>query len=299
MLKRFFKSFVKKLLLKIFKFGLKFKIVILPDHYYIPVSNILNLRKDKSWQKKTNLHGIDISLNNQIKNIRKIVLPFKEEYKDGKYYIKAVNQNAGQGFGVIEAQALFGTIKHYSPKKIIEIGSGVSTYIMESAGANNITCIEPYPSDYLIKNKNIKLIQQKLENINEKLFLDLGKGDFLFIDSSHTLKIGSDISKIYLEIIPILNPGVIVHIHDIFFPYNYPRDADNTIFQWMETQLLQSLMINNSKLEILFCMSHLHYEYPEELTKLFPMYYPQKDINGIAENSNNGYFPSSIYLVTK
>ena len=294
-----FKPFLKLFFKQVFKLGLKFKMIILPDYYYSPVSNILELKKNRSWQKRTNLYGIKINLKKQKENIKKIVLPFKKEYKNGSFYSKAVSLNAGPGYGVIDAQALFGVIKYYCPKKIIEIGSGVSTYIMKSAGAKNITCIEPYPSDFLVQNKSIKLVRRKLENCDLELFLKLKEGDFLFIDSSHTLKIGSDVSKIYLEIIPKLNPGVIIQIHDIFFPYNYQRDADNTMFQWMETQLLQALMINNKKIEILFCMSHLHYEFPDLLMEIFPMYIPQKDINGIATDYKNGHFPASIYLITK
>jgi len=289
----------KKILLIIFKFGLRFKLIILPDHYYVPVSNILELNKDRSWQKKSNLEGIEINLENQLQNIRKIVLPFKEKYKNGELYDEAVKLNAGPGFGVIEAQALYGVIRYYCPKKIIEIGSGVSTYIMMGAGAKNITCVEPYPSNFLKKNTNIKLVKKKLQHCDEKIFEDLSHGDFLFIDSTHTLKIGSDISKIYLDIMPKLKPGVIIHIHDIYFPYNFPRNANNTMFQWLETQMLQALLVNNSKLEILFCMSHLHYDYPNELKKIFPIYEPQKDYDGISLNINSGFFPSSIYLITK
>ena len=99
---RFIKNIIKRLLLKIFK------IIILPDHYYIPIANINDLKRNKSWQKKSSLNGIDINLNDQLENIRKIVLPFKEEYKNGHIYLDEVNQNAGPGFGVIEAQALYG-----------------------------------------------------------------------------------------------------------------------------------------------------------------------------------------------
>lgn len=293
------RKILKILLLKIFKIGLRFKLIILPDHYYVPVSNILELNKDRSWQKKSNLVGIQINLEQQIANIRKIVLPFKEEYKKGDLYNKAIKLNAGPGYGVIEAQALYGVVKYYSPKKIIEIGSGVSTYIMLNAGAKNLICIEPYPSNFLKNNTNLNLIKKKLQHCDEKVFEDLSYGDFLFIDSTHALKIGSDVSKIYLDIIPKLKPGVIIHIHDIFFPYNFQRDANNTMFQWLETQMLQALLVNNSKIEILFCMSHLHYEHPNELKKIFPMYEPQKDYEGISLNENRGFFPSSIYLITK
>jgi predicted O-methyltransferase YrrM len=293
------KNILKKILLKIFKLGLKFKLIILPAHYYVPISNILDLKKDKSWQKKSNLYGIKINLNQQIANIRKIVLPFKDDYKKGELYDKAQKLNAGPGYGVIEAQALYGVIKYFKPKKIIEIGSGVSTYIMLNADAKNIVCIEPYPSKFLKKNTKLTLIKKKLQHCDNKMFENLSKGDFLFIDSTHTLKIGSDVSKIYLDIIPKLKPGIIVHIHDIYFPYNFQRDANNTMFQWLETQMLQALLVNNSKLEILFCMSHLHYKNPDQLKKIFPMYYPQKDNNGISLNNDRGFFPSSIYLITK
>ena len=289
----------KKILLTIFKFGLRLKLIILPDYYYVPVSNILELNKDRSWQKKSNLEGIEINVGRQLQNLRKIVLPFKEEYKNGDLNDEAVKLNAGPGFGVIEAQALYGVIRYYCPKKIIEIGSGVSTYMMISAGAKSITCVEPYPSNFLKKNTNIKLVKKKLQHCDEKIFEDLSHGDFLFVDSTHTLKIGSDISKIYLDIIPKLKPGVIIHIHDIYFPYNFSRDANNTMFQELETQMLQALLINNSKIEILFCMSHLHYENTTELKKIFPMYEPQKDYNGISIDEGKGFFPSSIYLITK
>jgi len=283
----------------LFKLGLRFRLIILPDYYYVPISNILDLNKDKSWRKKSNLDGIKIDLKNQLDNIKKIVLPFQEEYKNGKIYNEAVKLNAGPGYGVIEAQALHGVIRHYSPKKIIEIGSGVSTHCMLEAGAKNITCIEPYPSNFLKTNTNIKLIKKKVQDAGIKIFEDLSVGDFLFIDSTHTLKIGSDVSQIYLEIIPKLKPGVIIHIHDIYFPYNYSREANNTMYQWLETQMLQALLIKNQKIEILFCMSHLHYEFSNDLKEIFPMYEPQKDIDGISKIRDKGFFPSSIYLITK
>ena len=120
--------FIKKIkilygiiLFRIFKFGLRFKVIILPDRYSIPVSNILDLNKDKSWQKKSNLDGIKIDLINQLENIKKIILPFQEEYKNGKIYNEAFKLNAGPGYGVIEAQALHGVIRYYSPKKIIDM----------------------------------------------------------------------------------------------------------------------------------------------------------------------------------
>jgi len=305
---KFLRSLIKSFnisVLSVFRLGLKYNIIILPVSYYIPIANILDLRKDKLWRKKTPLSGIIFNTKEQIRNLKKIMLPFINEYKDGKFYENALKEKKGLGYGAIEAQALYGVIRAFKPKKIIEIGSGVSTHCMIVAGAKDITCIEPFPSNFITNlnnaNKKIKLIKKKVQKINTAFFKTLSKNDMLFIDSSHTLKIDSDITKIYLEILPVLKKGVIIQIHDIFFPYNFQRDADNSPLQWMETQLLQAFLINNKNIEIIFSMSYLHYEASSELKKVFPIYNPQKDINGIASSMLNvpkkdGYFPSSIYL---
>jgi len=294
--------------LSVFKIGLKHKIILLPVSYYIPIANILALAKSKSWRKKTPLSGIIFNTKEQIRNLKKIMLPFINEYKDGNFYENALNEKKGLGYGAIEAQALYGVIRAFKPKKIIEIGSGISTHCMIVAGAKNITCIEPFPSNFITNlnktNKKIKLIKKKVQKVDTVFFKTLSKNDILFIDSSHTLTIDSDITKIYLEILPVLKKGVIIQIHDIFFPYNYQRDANNSTMQWMETQLLQAFLINNKNIEIIFSMSYLHYEASSELKKVFPIYKPHKDVNGIANSmlhvpKKDGYFPSSIYLRVK
>ena len=283
--------------INIFRLGLKFKLIILPDHYYIPIANILELQKNKSWRKKSKLKGINFNLKKQIKNLNKIIYPEKKNYMNGSIYSEAQQEGYGQGFGKIEAQALYAVTKNLKPNKIFEIGSGSSTYCMLKAGAKNITCIEPFPSKLLKKQKKIKLIEKNVQDVDIKKFKSLNKNDILLIDSTHTLKIGSDVSYIYLEVLPQLKKGVIVIIHDIFFPYNYQRDADKSMYQWMETQILQAFLINNPKIEILFCLSTFHYLKPSILKKIFPLYKPQKDKNGIAQSmlgspKNAGDFPS-------
>jgi len=287
--------------INIFKLGLRFKLIILPDHYYIPIANILELQKNKSWRKKSKLKGIDFNIKKQIKNLNTIIYPERKNYIDGKIYNEAQKNGYGQGFGKIEAQALYAITKNLKPSKIIEIGSGSSTYCMLKAGAKNITCIDPFPSQILKKQKKIKLIEKNVQNIDVKKFQSLNKNDFLIIDSTHTLKIGSDVSYIYLEILPQLQEGVIVMIHDIYFPYNYQRDADKSMYQWMETQILQAFLINNPKIEILFCLSYLHYLKPNFLKKIFPSYKAQKDKNGIAKSmlnspKNEGDYPCLFCL---
>ena len=204
-------------------------------------------------------------------------------------------------------------IRHFKPQKVVEVGSGVSTWCMLTALKMNkdetgedysITCIEPYPSSRLKALKEIELIQKKVQTVPfERVFDNLNQNDFLFIDSSHTVKPGSDVNYLILEILPRLHAGVIVHFHDIYLPYDYPRSVFQTFFHWMETSLLRAFLIHNDKARIIFCQSQLHYERRDALRELFQEYKPQLDNNGIRsvkykpfDSPVDEHFPSSIYI---
>ncbi len=133
----------------------------------------------------------------------------------------------------------------------------------------------------------------------------VSEGDLLFIDSSHTVRPGGDVNFLVLEVLPRLKPGVIVHIHDIFLPYDYQRDTCETFFHWTETSLVRAYMTHNPKVEILACMSHLHYARAQGMQQVFPDYVPQANDEGLqpAQYSPTspapGDFPCSLYLITK
>jgi hypothetical protein len=111
---------------------------------------------------------------------------------------------------------------------------------------------------------------------------------------------GSDVNYLILEVLPRLSPGVVVHFHDIYLPYDYPRDVLRNYFQWMETSLLRAYLIHNSRASILFSLSHLHYERRDVLARVFPEYSPALDEDGVSiareSSSTGGHFPSSTYI---
>lgn len=310
--KRRLKNIIKRALLTIHKLGIKLGIHILPVHYYSPVPNILELNRTKDiWAKKSDLPAIFIDLKEQSQNLKNICLPYQREYLGNKIYKEGVMKLYGPGYGYIEAQALHGVIRHYKPKKIIEVGSGVSTYCMlnaldmnekETGTSTLLSCIEPFPSDILKKTTKINLISKKVQTVLFDLFLELEANDLLFIDSSHTVKPGGDVNYIILEVIPRLKTGVIVHFHDIYLPYDYQRDVLQTFLHCSETSLLHALLINNNKIKIVFSESILHYDRKDILKEVFPEYNPQEDINGLKEEVekafevNYRHFPSSTYL---
>ncbi len=132
-------------------------------------------------------------------------------------------------FSGFDAVVYYSLIRHLQPNRVIEIGGGYSTRIAAQAMARNakgrLTCIEPYPEARLLDGSlNLELIQKRVEEINVDFFNCLDANDILFIDSSHTVKFGSDVCYEFLELLPRLRPGVWIHVHDIFFPHDYPAE---------------------------------------------------------------------------
>ena len=169
----------------------------------------------------------------------------------------------------------------------------------DSKRVPKITCVEPFPSQSLRNRKEVELIPRFCQQVPLSFFERLSAGDLLFIDSTHAVKVGSDVVRIYLEIIPHLPAGIFLHIHDVYLPYAYPRDVFSMPYWWQETGLLIALLTNNPRLSVLTCLSALHYDYPDEMRKLLTDYRPAPDHEGLAVSpSAPGHFPASIWLKT-
>lgn len=175
-------------------------------------------------------------------------------------------------------------IRKQKPKRIYEIGSGFTTYLSAQAAEANrkldghtseLIAIEPYPNPVLKKGFPglTKLMDTKLQDIPLDFFNVLEEGDILFIDSSHILNIGSDVAYEFLELLPRLNKGVIVHIHDIYLPYEYPKSMifDEKKF-YNEQYILQAFLINNNLFEVLFAGYFMHVNHSSALEKSIPAY---------------------------
>ena len=309
-MKRIVKNLAKRLLAVVHSVGLKFGLVILPDHYYTPIANIHDLAASRQhWAHRAPMTGVTMDVKAQAALLAQMVQPFEPEYRGNTIYSEGYTQGFGPGFGYVEAQCFHGVLRSLKPRRIFEVGSGVSTYCALKASALNagegapteLVCIEPYPSAFLqgaAARKEIRLVQAQVQNLDPAIFDELEAGDLLFIDSTHAVKPGGDVIHLYLEVIPRLKPGVVVHIHDIYLPYVYQRDVLKGLFQWSETALLLALMTNNTRLQTMFCLSLLHYDAPEALKAVFPEYEHQAAVDGLCSPTDPGHFPASIYLQT-
>ena len=313
-MKRRLKDALKRGLFYLYRLGTRLGVHVMPVHYYSPVPNIIELERNRdAWARRSGLPGIAINTDEQLARLREICTPYVDEYAGNAAYREAVAAAYGPGYGYVEAQVLHAVIRHLKPKRIVEVDSGVSTHCMQRALEMNrkegrhdstMTCIEPFPSARLRQTPTIELIEERVQSVPVDVFRRLGDGDFLFIDSSHAVRTGSDVNNLVLEVLPVLAPGVTVHFHDIYLPYDYQRDVLKTFLHWSETSLLRAYLTYNERISILFCLSLLHYDRQDGLRELFPEYDPAPGADGLNPDSFRPFeearkhFPSSIYLRT-
>ena len=258
---------------------------ITPNHFYQPIPDTRTL-KDELWLRQSELVGVNMDEQKQIQLLNQF-LRFKDEYdtfpknktpKPYQYYLNNPN------FGGVDAKILYCMIRHFQPKKIIEIGSGYSTCLSARAILKNeeedgnkaeLIVIDPYPNEVLRSGfpELSKLISTKVEEIDLSVFKELEENDILFIDSSHVLKIGNDVQCEYLEILPRLDKGVIVHIHDIFLPCEYPKKWILEMHRfWNEQYILQAFLAFNSAFEVLWAGAYMHLRHHDKLEEVFGSY---------------------------
>ena len=249
-----------------------FKSVYLPGHFYSTVpekEDILSFFRNNTIQIDTCL-GIDLNSEVQKDHLKKIYQFYSEvcfpEFKvnTSLYYSK------NDFFVHSDAIYLYSIIRIYKPCKIIEIGSGFSSAVMidtfnQIKHKASLTFIDPYPSRlnnvlaFLPPNEYVdyNIISFKVQTIDFELFSDLEENDILFIDSSHVSKIGSDLNYLLFNIIPKLKTGVIIHFHDIFFPFEYPMDWLLEGRNWNECYLLRAFLLFNNSFEILLFNNYI------------------------------------------
>jgi hypothetical protein len=168
------------------------------------------------------------------------------------------------------------------PQRIVEVGSGYSSCaildVNELFFDNAIACtfIEPYPQllRSVIGNsdrRSIRLIGQKVQDADLNVFRELQASDILFIDSSHVSKTGSDLNYILFKILPLLKKGVYIHFHDIFYPFEYPRNWVNEGRAWNETYMLRAFLQYNQSFQIRFFSTYLLRQYPEIFKEGLPL----------------------------
>jgi predicted O-methyltransferase YrrM len=257
----------------------------LAGHYHSPIPSEEDVREHLKSRKSPNseIVGINMNKQSQYNLLNEYIqfykdLPFPEKQTPERRYYYENNW-----FCHSDAIFLYSFLRKYAPRRIIEVGSGFSSAVMldtiESylSERTEITFIEPHP-DRLISllkeddKQRVRLIDRKIQEVPLNIFSALDSDDLLFIDSSHVLKCGSDLQVLMFEIIPYLKPGVVVHFHDVFFPFEYPADwLINKGRYWNENYIMRAFLSYNSEWSILFFNTYVHQVFGDLIKEKMPL----------------------------
>jgi predicted O-methyltransferase YrrM len=242
-------------------------------HYYSPIPDRATMRERAStlWpEQPTPPIGVDLNLAQQLQNLERIATLPDALYDGDADRVGLRYAGSPTMFGRGSARLLSQIIRLTEPKRIVEVGSGFSSAVMLDTNqtffdnAIRLTCIEPYPERLrsLLQPDDstaMTLIESPLELVPGAVFDELQAGDILFIDSTHVAKTGSDVNYLLFEILPRLQPGVYVHFHDIYYPFEYPQDWVLQGFAWNEAYCLRAFLTFNPEFSIWFwgsCLLH-------------------------------------------
>lgn len=266
-----------------------------PDgHFYSPVVNPEEIfsREEQIWAAERQVLGVHFNRHAQhaflVSELASAIpgfdYPRLPNQDEPPYHFYTNNFS----FPLLDACALFAMLRRFRPKAMIEVGSGYSSLLTADVnrrfldGSIDFTCIEPHPAPFLIGGVPgiSRLVPKKVQEVPIVEFERLRAGDFLFIDSSHVSKTGSDVNYLVFEVIPRLQQGVVIHFHDIFLPGEYPKEwvlAEGR--SWNEQYVVHALLMFTDAFEVLFGSAFASHYFPVLLTDLLG-----------AEGTNGGSF---------
>jgi len=233
---------------------------IRPIHYYEPLPDFRSITPEQINRCRA-YPAIEFNWDEQLALLKEL-----SHYRDE---LQEIDFDFDNGyFSGFDAAVYYALIRQLKPRRIVEIGGGYSTQIAHKAlavnGEGELTCIEPFPEQRLNGAKlKIELITKRVEEIDLDFFSSLTANDILFIDSSHTVKFGSDVCYEFLEVMPRIARGVWVHVHDIFFPHDYPAEwLINRRLALNEQYLLEAFLAFNTTFatqlaNYWLCLEHL------------------------------------------
>lgn len=258
----------------------------LRHHYYQPFVDPRTL-PERLWQDEDPMLGVDLRPEAQLELLGRFA--FEDELRrlaptevPGTLRFHYDNDAFGPG----DAEILYSMVRSFRPRRIIEVGAGHSSRLIhealeqnraEGAPARHV-CIEPFEMKWLERLGVDEVKRVRVEEVPLETFRELGENDILFIDSSHVVRIGGDVTHELLRIVPALAPGVIVHVHDVFLPFEYPKPFITRHRRfWTEQYLLQAFLAFNAEFEVLLALAYLARHHRAAFDRACPAFAAQPD----------------------
>jgi hypothetical protein len=256
-----------------------------PGHFGspIPALNEIRGREDQIFSLPRAVPAIEINDLSQLELIEQFAglyrdQPFGRQPQEGlRYHF----ENSLFSYG--DALVLHCILRWYQPRRLIEVGSGFSSAVILDTndrflnGSLSCTFIDPFPSRLrgLLRqgdDRRHRIVMQPVQRVPLEVFDELDDGDVLFIDSTHVSKVGSDVNWLLFDVLPRLRPGVLVHFHDIFYPFEYPREWIYRGRAWNENYLLRAFLMFNSDFYVLLFNSYLAKFHAAEVAASMPLW---------------------------
>lgn len=251
-----------------------------PDgHFYSPIPSTRDRDRAEERASRGRADGVDLRADEQLKLATHLGPLWEETARDllkGDWRYSANNEL----FSMPDAAIYASMLRHLRPKRVIEVGSGYSSVLALDVserwlGPVELTCIEPYPQTLLAllrptDGDRLNVIRSDVQELDPAIFDSLRENDILFIDSTHVVRPGGDVVFLVLDILPRLHPGVYVHVHDIFWPFEYSPEWHREGRVWAEAYLVHAFLVNNSSWRISFFADWFWTRYPELVKKYLP-----------------------------
>lgn len=255
-----------------------------PGHYYSPIPSTKDVARyavEKWFQEPEAIAGVDFNAAGQLRMLETLGpltrdLAFADDAGGATRYWWD-----NDGFSPGDATVLAAMLMHYRPQRVLEIGAGYSTAVMLDVVERHlerppqITCVDPEPgrlrSVLRGDEAHLTIHETIMQDLPRELFTALAANDILFIDSSHVLKLGSDVSILFLEILPRLAPGVVVHVHDIATSFEYPLEWYEEGRAWNEAPALRAFLAFNQAYEILYFCDYMNRFQREAVARHMPL----------------------------
>jgi hypothetical protein len=261
---------------------------VVAHDYYSPVPD-LSLLPDDIWERRSTMGGVELQVDRAMILVETELAPFISELEipadgplpPGQFFLHNENYEA------VDAELLYGMVRARKPRRVLELGSGYSTLLIGSASRRNIEegreaehlAFDPFPRAQIFGDAPpppTRFEPMPATEVPLDTFRDLEAGDFLFVDTTHTVKLGSDVNYLVLDVLPVLAPGVIVHFHDVFLPWEYPRTwFEDMRYYWAEQYLLQAFLAFNDAFEVLLPANAMAREHPDRLAAAIPSFSPE------------------------
>jgi hypothetical protein len=253
--------------------------------FYSPIP-VLEELPSGLWEEPSQLRGVELHVDEALALLNGPLLPYLSEFRPplepsdpGVFWLNNVYYES------VDADTLYAMLRHNKPRSVYELGSGFSSQVINMAARANAqdgaplehSIFDPLPAQESRMDPVAEATTYvvRTENLDPAKFDALRAGDVLFVDTSHTARTGGDVTHIFLNILPRLASGVIVHVHDIFLPYDYPRDwVVGMRRAWSEQYILQAFLAFNADFEVLLPNYAVARAAPSALVKIIPSFDP-------------------------